>query len=422
MSHRRSYWKSTLLSCVIAILVFAALALLLGGFSQSNHAGLMIGILAPIGAVSLLVALGGFVCLWRDANATSGRPDILLDFAFRPAATRRGTSSLLRAILPAARIRPGDVVQVRSLDEIRNTLDAAGTLDGLPFMSEMERFCGRTFCVHRRVDHINDMRNKTGLRRIRNVVTLANVRCSGEQHGGCEAECQILWKEAWLEGEPAGQPEAIAAAAPASLAEPAGEPAMQFEAADRTYFCQMTALWEASTPLAFLDPRPDLRVMLSGNVGFATFALTILSRVFNAAQALRGGSGFPPIPASPTAGRSPSSDLQLRSGDAVTVRSLDEIAATLVDGRNRGLWFDRDMVRFCGHAAIVRRPVRRVIHERTGKMVVMKTPCLVLENIAATGEFLRLCPQHEYIFWRAIWLKPQDASETGVGAASVNKE
>jgi hypothetical protein len=39
-------------------------------------------------------------------------------------------------------------------------------------------------------------------------------------------------------------------------------------------------------------------------------------------------------------------------------------------------------------------------------MVVMKTPCVILDNVVATGEFLRLCPQHEYIFWREIWLRP----------------
>jgi hypothetical protein len=40
----------------------------------------------------------------------------------------------------------------------------------------------------------------------------------------------------------------------------------------------------------------------------------------------------------------------------------------------------------------------------------------MLEDIVATGEFLRLCPQHEYIFWREIWLKRpgQDSSNVAV--------
>jgi hypothetical protein len=78
------------------------------------------------------------------------------------------------------------------------------------------------------------------------------------------------------------------------------------------------------------------------------------------------------------------------------------------------LWFDKDMIRFCGQPDVVRKRVTRIIHEAAGKMVVMKKSCIVLENAIATGEFLRLCPQHEYIFWRDVWLKrpgqdrPQD--------------
>ncbi len=86
------------------------------------------------------------------------------------------------------------------------------------------------------------------------------------------------------------------------------------------------------------------------------------------------------------------------------VCSKDEIARTLVNGRNKGLWFDPDMMRFCGQRGIVRKRVSRIIHEGSGKMIVMKNPCVTLEDVTATGEFLRLCPQHEYIFWREIWL------------------
>ena len=38
--------------------------------------------------------------------------------------------------------RPGDLVEVKSADEILATLDADGTLDHLPFMPEMVEFCG----------------------------------------------------------------------------------------------------------------------------------------------------------------------------------------------------------------------------------------------------------------------------------------
>ena len=47
--------------------------------------------------------------------------------------------------------RPGDLVEVKSADEILATLDADGTLDHLPFMPEMVEFCGKRFRVSRRV-------------------------------------------------------------------------------------------------------------------------------------------------------------------------------------------------------------------------------------------------------------------------------
>ncbi len=119
---------------------------------------------------------------------------------------------------------------------------------GLPFMPEMEPFCEKVFRVHRRVDHINDMRNKTGLRRIRDVVTLTDVRCSGSAHGGCQAECQILWNDAWLRKVPNYQP-AKAVEEP-RWSDPHPNRAADLEKSNPTYFCQMTALWDASWPMS----------------------------------------------------------------------------------------------------------------------------------------------------------------------------
>ena len=47
-------------------------------------------------------------------------------------------------------LRSGDVVRVRSAAEIFATLDDRGTLDGLPFMPEMLKYCGRTLPVTQR--------------------------------------------------------------------------------------------------------------------------------------------------------------------------------------------------------------------------------------------------------------------------------
>ena len=46
----------------------------------------------------------------------------------------------------------GDQVTVRSPEEILSTLDADGTLDGLPFMPEMLEWCGKSLRVERRAE------------------------------------------------------------------------------------------------------------------------------------------------------------------------------------------------------------------------------------------------------------------------------
>ena len=101
----------------------------------------------------------------------------------------------------------GDVVRVRSSQEILATLDTDGRLEGLPFMPEMLQYCGQVFTVSRSAHKTCDTVTKTGGRRLNDTVHLADLRCSGAAHGGCEALCLVFWKTAWLmpalEGEAA---------------------------------------------------------------------------------------------------------------------------------------------------------------------------------------------------------------------------
>ena len=400
MTYRVSYWKTTAISFVAAWPCLFGLVRLFSFRLPFISLSLLCILLAMITLTCLSIAAGGLICLWRDAREIAGIADFLACSAVR--VPKLGLlSSLGLRFLQGTRLRPGDLVEVRPRHEIEATLDTQRTLAGLPFMVEMEPFCNGVFRVHRRVDHINDMRNKTGLRRIRDVVTLTDVRCSGCAHGGCQAECQILWKDAWLRKVPAAVGRAAAVSYGRAPSQSTDSPKR-----DTVYFCQMTALWEASQPLAAIDIRQEFRPLLSGNVSFADFLLTLLTRIFNGVQTLRGGVGYPFMTQNAIKGLPLAPEHHFKAGDSVVVCSKDEISRTLVNGKNKGLWFDKDMIRFCGRPAIVRKQVNRIIHESTGKMVVLKTPCVVLENVVATGEFLRLCPQHEYIFWRETWLKP----------------
>jgi hypothetical protein len=410
VSHRASYWKTTLSafggaaagSLAIWALILWHLPALIRELMLVPPALLLVG--------SVLVAAGGLVCLWRDARNSAGREDV-----YARAAVRVPAPGLWSRLLPPflrGGLRPGELVRVRSASEIESTLDARGELDGLPFMPEMRGFCGRVLRVHRRIDKINDMRHKTGLRRVQGAVTLTGARCDGSAHGGCQAECQIIWRERWLERVPASQAGADARALNAARER---QEAQQSESPDRVYVCQMTRLWEASRPMSIRDFRQDVRPLLDGNVGFGAWLIAMLTRLFTRVQILRGGVGFPYFPQFSSGGPTPTADLKLAAGEKVYVCNREEIAATLVNARNRGLWFDRDMIRFCGRPAVVHKRVERVIHEATGRMIVMKIPCIALEDVLGTGEFLRLCSQHEYMFWREVWLRRADADAAESG-------
>jgi hypothetical protein len=59
-------------------------------------------------------------------------------------------------VQPVLGLRVGELVEVRSAREIRARLDASGTLDALPCMTEMLAFCGRRFRVYKRADKTHD--------------------------------------------------------------------------------------------------------------------------------------------------------------------------------------------------------------------------------------------------------------------------
>src|SRR4051794_2298867 len=98
-----------------------------------------------------------------------------------------------------SQFRTGDLAEVRSREEILATLDPHGCLDGMPFMPEMLQFCGQRFRVSAVAHKTCDTVGKTGSnRRLHSTVHLSGLRCDGTAHGGCQAGCNLFWKDAWL--------------------------------------------------------------------------------------------------------------------------------------------------------------------------------------------------------------------------------
>jgi hypothetical protein len=413
-----SYWKTI----VSAFLLFAlCLGLDVGAALHLQQASFW-ALFVPLSLVkilSLAVMLGGLICVYRDHRESTGQPELFLKLISRPVQIRRRVlRKLCNVFSPecGGRLHVGDLVQVRSAAEIRLTLDSDGTLDGLPFMPEMLRFCGSRFRVYRRVDKINDMNTKTGVRRLRDTVTLEGLRCDGTGHDGCQAECQILWKDTWLQRVTVNGPSSTVpvdaqvrdAVVLKSSCGGLKTKSYHSKVDGSLYFCQITELLRASEPMRWWDVRQDFRSLFCGNVGLIAFLVGSLTKLFNTIQTLRGGCDYP-YRSKGDLSSTPNSDLGLRTGDRVRVKSKEAIAKTLdKKDRNRGLRFDREMIRFCGHQFIVRRRVSNLIGEDSGRMLTMKTPCVTLEGVTATGEFLRFCPQSEFVFWREAWLERDD--------------
>ena len=131
----------------------------------------------------------------------------------RQAWTRLRDMLAERGQLPEARapvridplgLRPGERVRVKSVEEIRETLNDTGRCDGLEYMAWVQDdFCGRAFTVRKRIDRFFDERRRVMLK-LRDVVILDEVFCEPDPKGtgplaGCKKTCFLFWKEAWLE-------------------------------------------------------------------------------------------------------------------------------------------------------------------------------------------------------------------------------
>jgi len=346
----------------------------------------------------------------------------------------------------AQHLRVGELVEVRSADEILATLDAQGDLAGLPFMPEMLRSCGRRFRVYRAAHKTCDTitGNVVG-RRMEQCVHLEGERCDGAAHGGCQAGCLLFWKEAWLkrvetdrsgwwwrllEHLSASRRSAPRQAGNCSLAQLEAAAARQgANDGNPVYRCQATQLIEASHPLPWWEPTQYLRDWLSGNWELGAVLRALLLR--SLAHLVRFGRGvrikrgaYNAVarwfgePAWPYAGgelrdRTPSESLDLQPGERVTVKSHEEILATLSGSKNRGMAFAPEMVRYCGGVYRVRARVEKIVDEKTGRMMHMKNDCIILEDVICRSECssARLfCPRSIYPYWREVWLRRADGA------------
>jgi len=317
-------------------------------------------------------------------------------------------------------LRRGDIVEVRPPAEILASLDDEGALGGVPFMPEMLQHVGRRFRVSTRVEKFCDTIQGSRSRRIRDTVYLDDLRCDGSGHGGCQAACRVYWKDDWLvragengESSPAANDEV----AFAELERVARANSRRREQSEKgvveLYRCQATDVLAASEPLHDFDLRQYIREVRCGNVGIRRlFKVALRAVEFMVGRGLRliGPISIKArllVKARP--GAKASEPLGLAVGDWVRVKSEEEIRRTLDErGRNRGLWFDREMRSYCGGIYRVKARIERIIDEGTGRLIEIKSDCVVLDGVVCTGDCSPsrwLCPREITPYWREAWLR-----------------
>ena len=97
-----------------------------------------------------------------------------------------------------ARLSAGDLVRVRSLEEIRSTLDPFNELKGCAFLHNMEKYCGSTQRVFKTMTRFLDERDYK-VKKVRGIVLLEGMFCDGTPvFGRCDRACFLFVREEWL--------------------------------------------------------------------------------------------------------------------------------------------------------------------------------------------------------------------------------
>lgn len=119
----------------------------------------------------------------------------------RPRGLPLGASMISTTPPRALGLQPGELVQIRSREEIAASLDARGKNRGLWFDAEMTPYCGGTYEVRSRVERFIDDRTGRMVELSSDCLILDGVTCSGERSSWrwfCPRAIYPWWREAWL--------------------------------------------------------------------------------------------------------------------------------------------------------------------------------------------------------------------------------
>lgn len=229
----------------------------------------------------------------------------------------------------------------------------------------------------------------------------------------------MYWKESWLrkvDGPAPSRSNDLATGRPLLKLVEVNARKESVDGEER-FSCQATELLRAApTCLPVKDFSQYVEDVRTGNagvlatlravfVGFFNHFQWLSKKVLPARLRIRGGLPWGFLQGRVT-GRTPNVQLNLQPGELVRIKAKAAIESTLDENRfNRGMGFDEEMARFCGQTVRVLNRVDRCIDEKTGRMLTMKSPCIVLEGVVCAGAYKGNCPREFVPFWREIWLE-----------------
>jgi hypothetical protein len=291
---------------------------------------------------------------------------------------------------------PGDLVEVRSAAEVLATLDEKGTLESLPFMPEMLVFCGRQFRVSRQA--FKTCVDDQEMRRLEDTVFLEDVRCDGASHGGCARACLVFWKTAWLKR---------AGSAPSTSNSNVGLSAADLVSLakhDGQFFCQSTEIVNASKPLPWWHANQYFWDLKYNQIPLLEFTQSFFRAIYNKIAPALGMASWKAV-AGPGTSSFVAEPLNLRPGEFVRVKSLDQIKATLdPEGKHKNLLFAPTMADFSGQVLRVRDRVENIVLDGVRQQRTIRDTVL-LEGATCDGICHRMCPRQSLLFWRECWLE-----------------
>lgn len=98
-------------------------------------------------------------------------------------------------------IVPGDMIKVRSEEEIRSVLNDWGGYKGCIFTPEMYGHCNKTYRVFKKIDYFYD-EVKQKMCKCKDIFLLEGILCGGQRKmfpSNCDRNCFLFWHSAWLQ-------------------------------------------------------------------------------------------------------------------------------------------------------------------------------------------------------------------------------